>query len=122
MFKKTIATLIVTCSLACAADFEATVGRPQSKKLWWASVATLAAASAADAGSSWGRQEMNPLLRGSNGRFSTRGIQLKSAIVGGVCLGQWLLLRRHPKAQKRLGAANFGMAALTAGAVIHNTR
>lgn len=122
MFKKTIATLIVTCSLACAADIAATVGRPQSKKLWWASVAALAAASAADAGSSWGRQEMNPLLRGSNGRFSTRGIQLKSAIVGGVCLGQWLLLRHHPKAQKRLGAANFGMAALTAGAVIHNTR
>ena len=58
--------------------------QPAGKNLWRASLAAVAAANVMDAGSSWGKRELNPGLSGNNGRFGGQGAVLKLGIVGGV--------------------------------------
>ncbi len=126
MIKKLIALATLTASLSFAGGGliqpATTVEKPHSRKLWWASVATLAAATVLDARSSWGRRELNPLLQGANGRFGARSIEIKSALVGAGVAFQWLALRHHHKASKALSIANFAAAGATTGAAVHNLR
>ena len=88
-------------------------------KLWRLSVAALAAGSTADAWSSYGHVEANPLLGGGS-RFSGRAIGLKAAVAGGVIAGQWLLMRKHPESARAAAITNFGMAAVFSGVAMHN--
>lgn len=81
-------------------------------RFWKASVVALAGATAADAASSVGRIELNPVLRSADGRFGARGIAIKAAISGGAVFAQWLLLRKNPEAEKYAATANF-LAATT---------
>jgi hypothetical protein len=89
-------------------------------KLWRISVAVLAAGSAADAWSSYGRSETNPLLRNSGGRFSAQAIGIKAAVAGGTVAAQWLVLRKRPETAKAAAITNFGMAALFSGVAVRN--
>lgn len=126
MIKKLVALATLAASLSFAAGGlvqSAPAEKPGHKNLWWASVAALATASVLDARSSWGRQELNPLLQGPNGRFNARSVEIKSAIVGASVAFQWFALRHHSqKLEKPLGFANLAAAGLTAGAAIHNLR
>ncbi|HEY1205466.1 MAG: hypothetical protein ABSH46_05910 [Bryobacteraceae bacterium] len=126
MIKKIVALATLAASLSFAAGGLVAPSTPPEKpgkKLWWASVAALAAATALDARSSWGRQELNPLLQGSNGRFNAGSVEIKSAIVGATVAFQWLALRHHSKKlDEPLGFANLAAAGLTAGAAAHNLR
>ena len=75
--------------------------RPNSKrrwkKAWIASWVAFAAVNLLDAHSSVGRRELNPLLRDSNGAFSTRkAALLKSAVGGGFFAVQWWIARKNP--------------------------
>jgi hypothetical protein len=117
---KGIVTLLVSCALAFGA--EAQSNPRHSRKLWWVSVAVLAAASVLDAHSSWGRQELNPLLRGPNDRFGARSAGIKSAMVGGSVAAQWFILRHHPKVEKPAAAVNCAIAASALAAVVHNSK
>jgi hypothetical protein len=121
MIKKLVALATLACSLSFAGGL-VTSTRPErpGKKLWWASVAAVAAASVFDAGSSWGKREMNPLLQSPNGRFGARSIEIKSALVGAGLAFQWLAFRRHPHLAKPLGVLNLSVAGMTAGAAVHN--
>lgn len=94
--------------------------RPRHGKWWKVSVVLLAAASAADAQSSWGRLEANPLLRNGDGRFGSQGIALKALIVGGAVGTQYLLLRKHPKAEKYGIITNAMMAGVLTSVAISN--
>jgi hypothetical protein len=89
-------------------------------KLWKVSAAVLSAVTIADMQSSVGRMEGNPLLAGSNGRFTGRGMALKGAGVGAMLGVQWVMLRRNPQAAKYAAGANFAAAALTGTVVVHN--
>lgn len=91
-------------------------------KLWWASVVAVVAGSAVDAHSSWGRQELNPLLRGANGEFGMKAVAIKAAIAGGVVGAQYLMLRKNPHAAKYAAIANFGMAGAFGGVAVYNHR
>lgn len=93
---------------------------PRMGKWWKLSSAILAAAVAADAHSSWGRMEANPLLRGPDGRFGTRGLALKAALIAGTVGAQYLLLRKHPSGAKYGVAANLAIAGVLGGAAISN--
>ncbi len=75
-----------------------------------------------DAGSSWGKRELNPGLSGSNGRFGGQGAVLKLGMVGGAMALEWLVLRRQPSAKLRRGLAwvNFGSAGVTGAMAIRN--
>jgi hypothetical protein len=126
MIKKLVALATLAASLSFAAgglvQSNTPSEKPSGKKLWWASVAAVAAASVFDARSSWGRRELNPLLQGPNGRFSARSVEIKSVLVGAGVACQWLALRHHNKAAKSFGIVNLAVAGATTGVAIHNTR
>jgi len=85
-------------------------------------MAALAAASALDMHSSWGKREFNPLLRGLGGRFDTRGVAIKSSLVGTACGFEWLLLRKEPRLGNTLAGANLGLAAWMGGIAVRNMK
>ncbi|MEP7363052.1 MAG: hypothetical protein ABI972_07345 [Acidobacteriota bacterium] len=89
-------------------------------RLWKTSLAVMAAASALDLVSSLGRRELNPLLRGGDGRFGARGFAFKSGLTGGALITQMLLMRNNPHAAPYATVANFGMAGVFTSAVLHN--
>ena len=92
----------------------------RQSRLWRWSVATLAAGSATDAWSSYGRFEGNALLRDSRGQFSGRAIGIKAAFAGGGVVAQWLVFRKRPEMARTAAIANFGMAGLFTGVAMRN--
>lgn len=115
---------VTLCAALCASTLNAQsqTERKGLSKLWWASVAAVVAGSAADAHSSWGRQELNPLLRGANGEFGMKAVGIKAAIASGVIGVQYLMLRKNPHAAKYAAIANFGMAGAFGGVAVYNHR
>ena len=115
---------LVAAFLMVSAAFgaDAATGTRLAKKRWWVSVAAVAAASALDIHSSWGRRELNPMLRGPHGRFGARGVAVKSSLVGASCGLQWFVLERKPRMSGALSGANAGLAAWTAGVAARNWR
>lgn len=116
--RKCIVSLLLLCHLGFGA--EATAPKPRRKTWWWTSVAALGAATALDVRSSWGRPEMNALLRGPDGRFAIQGLRIKSSIVAANCGFQWLVLRRRPNMDRTLAGVNSGLAAWYAVAAARN--
>lgn len=100
----------------------------QKQKHWWyASQASLAAANVLDVHSSWGKYELNPVLKSSDGRFGTKGVLLKAAIVGGLVGYQHLvyhkILRKEEDKKRFIKAAtiaNFCLTGVFTGVAIHN--
>lgn len=85
-------------------------------RAWRWSAAALVTGAAADVASSVGRYEMNPLARGSDGRFAVRrGIAIKAAVTGGV-----LLVGRLDR--KAGTVANCAVGGMWAGVAVRNTR
>jgi hypothetical protein len=101
---------------------EAPPERPAAKAtgLWKASLVALAVAAAADVASSVGKRELNPALRGADGRFGGRGMAVKGLVTGSALVGQWLLVRRTPESGRYAAVANFGMAGVFTAAAVHN--
>jgi len=115
-------TPVLSPSLVARLRSEAPPARDIHKpnRLWKTSLAVMAAASAADLISSLGKRERNPLLRGPDGRFGSRGVAIKSALTGGALASQFFLMRRHPYAAPYAATANFGMAGMFTSVAIHN--
>ena len=89
-------------------------------RAWKASIVALAGASAADYSSSLGRQEINPLLRGADGRFSpARGLAFKAGVPVAAIVGQAKAPRRY---RKLWAVVNFALAAEFTYAAVHNMR
>lgn len=116
--------VLAACLLAVGWCPAAELGNPAAvvgKKLWKVSLAVAGAAAAADAATSIGRHELNPALRGPGGTFGSRGIALKSAIVGSTLGVQYFLRLRSPKAYQIGAICNLGMAGVSAATAYHNT-
>ena len=92
------------------------------RRLWLASIGAMILANVADAHSSWGAPEGNPVLRSSDGRFRYRAIGIKVSIVSGLVIGHAVLLRRRPDAARACAGANFVAAGAFAGVAIRNYR
>lgn len=90
------------------------------RRMWKASLAVMAAASAADLLTSMGKRERNPLLQSADGRFRARGMAIKSAITGGAIASQMFLLRKNPEAAPYAAAANFALSGLFTSVAVHN--
>jgi hypothetical protein len=119
--------LLFMCALLAAsagAETRTLLEHPQRgarpSKLWRLSVAALAAGSATDAWSSFGRYEGNAVLRDSQQQFSGRAIGLKVAIAGGGVAAQWLVLRKRPAVARAAAFTNFSMAGLFTGVAVRN--
>lgn len=114
LFRASILAVLITFSVLAKTPTDKT----QDNRLYWASVAAMAAGSAADGATSYGGGELNPLLRGKDGRLGKKGISIKAAIVGGTIVAQWICGKR---ARKTFTKVNFALAgfsgALTARTV-----
>ncbi len=117
------ATRFVLVLTLAANGFAASPAKSTSKKVWLLSAAMLVAASLADAHTSLGRPEANPLLRNPRGDFSpARAVALKSAAVGGTLALEICLTRSRPELRRASSLVNFGSAAALAAATAHNAR
>ena len=97
--------------------------RRRWKKAWIASLVAFAVVNAVDAHSSAGRRELNPLLRGADGRISMgRAIGLKSAIGGGLMAFQWAVAKRRKdkNSYKAFTIANTAATGGLAAVAAHN--
>ena len=97
--------------------------RRRWKKAWIASLAAFALVNVLDAHSSAGRKELNPLLRGADGRISMgRTIGLKSAIGGGMMAFQWAAAkkRKDRNPYKAFAIANTAASGGLAAVAAHN--
>ncbi|MGA3023406.1 MAG: hypothetical protein ABSF98_01415 [Bryobacteraceae bacterium] len=88
--------------------------------LYGISVASVVGANVMDIATSYGKQEANPLFRGSSGTFDARGVMLKSGLLGGLQVSNYLAVRRHPEYSKRAMVMNFVATAIFAGLSVHN--
>ncbi|MCZ2149556.1 MAG: hypothetical protein LC126_17500 [Bryobacterales bacterium] len=123
--RKTLVFSVIVLLASSAAYGETLVTpRPEQRqgrgKWWKISTALLVAATSADAASSWGHQEANPLLRGGNGRFGGQAIALKALILGGTAGAQYFLLKRHPKAEKYAAVTNMILTGAFSAAAASN--
>ena len=109
-------------SLLVAATLVQAAPRTHTKVWWVASVAGLVAANVLDAHSSWGRVEVNPMLRSRDGRFGGRAIAFKAGVTAGVVLIEALSMRRRPDLTSGCALVNFGAAGALGAAAAHNYR
>src|SRR5438270_8362752 len=91
-------SVILFMTLLCGSLQAEDGGGKWTKRLWRASIAAVAAGSAADLHSSLGKHETNGLLANRQGVFSMQGIGLKLAIAGAAVGTQHFILQRHPAA------------------------
>lgn len=105
-----------------AATAQVPIERTEGRKLWVASMSTLAAANALDMHSSWGKRELNPLLANSTGRFGHEGALIKLGLQGGLMVLEYLITRGRPsgKTYKILSMINFGASASLTGIALRN--
>lgn len=85
----------------------------------WSAIA-LGASNALDGASSWGAPETNPVL--GRGTFGPKQVAVKSAIVGGVLVGEWLFKRHHKGAERTFTYMNWAGAGVTTGVAVRNWR
>jgi hypothetical protein len=94
---------------------------PQRRFLRWSQAALVAGASA-DVASSWGAREGNPLLRGNDGRFGSRGASIKLGMIAGGLTIQYFTLKRHPEAARSTTICNVVAAGALGGLAARNAR
>ena len=111
-----LCVLLFTGTLCWGQDLE----RKGPGKRWWASVAAMVGASALDCQSSWGRQELNPVLAGADGRFGAKALGIKAGVAASVAVAQYFLLRKSPGAEKYFTYGNLGMAGVFSAAAYRN--
>ena len=88
-------------------------------RLWQVSLVALGGAHVADCASAVGKQELNPLLRGPDGRFSpARGVLVKA----GVTLPLIYVQHRTPRHRGAWTVLNFVSAGVVAGVAVRNAR
>ena len=89
-------------------------------RTWRWSIAAISAASAADAASSLGMYEINPVL--GRGSFGPRQMAVKGAALTGTLAAQTWLLRKHPRYAGTFAVINYISAGAFTGAAVHNFR
>jgi hypothetical protein len=124
MRKTVLVTLLMLFTMT--ASFAQNLTSPEQHrpkgKLWKLSAIALAIATSVDAHSSWGHMEVNPALRGPNGRFGVRSLAIKGLITGGVIGAQYMMMRNNPKAERYAAATNFALSGAFAGTAFYNYR
>jgi len=112
MLKRTaLIALLVVCSHAQAASW---------RRVWRATEAALVAGTAADAASSFGRRELDPVL--GRGTYGARQAVLEFGITGAMLAAQELAVRHKPFFAKRLAFVNLFRTGLFTGFTVHNER
>ena len=111
---------ILLIFLAVSAQAEAASNK--WRKVWKLSLVVMASANFADAASSYGHIETNPILASANGRFGRKGLALKVGVGAGLVVVEFLLHHKRPVFEVERAAAivNFAVAGGFSAAAIHN--
>jgi hypothetical protein len=80
-----------------------------TSNLYWKSVAFSAAGTGFDVVTSWNRLELNPIMRGKDGRFGTKAVSLKVGALIGTVFIQKKFFRRH---HRLMTIVNFSSGSL----------
>jgi len=91
------------------------------RAVWRVSQVLLAGAEAADAASSWGKNEANPLLRAGQ-RFSYGSLAIKLGALTGGLAAQRYILRKAPNQTPLFASANLAAAAMLGVVARRNTQ
>lgn len=97
--------------------------RKRWRRSWLASWAAFAAVNIIDVHSSMGKGELNPLLRSSDGSFSTRKAGLfKAGLGGGFLAFQGWMIKKNPDRNlyKPFTIANFGATGAMGAVAVRN--
>lgn len=106
--------------LLCSAGMHAESLRSRTRKLFVASVAAVTTAAVADAATSWGKAESNPVLGQS--RFGMGQTGIKIGLVSAAVAGQYLIMRHHSaRAAAGFAAVNFASAGVLGAVAFHNS-
>jgi len=89
------------------------------KFVWIASIFAMAAATGADAATSWHKREANGLLASSDGTFGAKGLGIKAGLAGGLILPQ-IIFHRRKDLRTAFTIGNFAQAGIFTGIAIHN--
>lgn len=81
----------------------------QGRRLYYWSIAALAAGNAADATSSWRRPEANPVLANPGATFGTQSLLLKSGLFGASLLLEHWALHHNLRLYKPFAWMNFAV-------------
>lgn len=119
---------ILLVFLAVSAQAEAASNK--WRKVWKVSLVVMASANFADAASSYGHIETNPILASANGRFGNKALALKGGIGTGVVVVAEILIRHKMirteserlKVDKAAAIVNFAVAGGFSAAAIHNRK
>jgi hypothetical protein len=87
---------------------------------WTISLAPLFASQALDAASSYGMQELNPLLASPDGGFGMKATTLKFGVVGALAATEFFVVRKYPRSAKVFTIVNWTAAGATSALAIHN--
>jgi hypothetical protein len=111
-----ILSIVFLLPAASAAD------RPSRwRAVWRVSMAMLAGANAADAASSWGKKEANPLVR-TGQTFSFGSLAVKMGALTGGLVAQHYILRNAPNETPLFASANLAAAAVLGVVAERNMR
>ena len=105
VWRAAVPVLLLACLFGSVRTCYGQTGEAKSgwKKKWIIAALALTAANIFDAYSSRGGHELNPLLRGVDGKFSPRrAILVKSAASGGGLLLQAILIKKMPDTEAPL--------------------
>jgi len=89
------------------------------RAVWRVSQAMLAGADAADAASSWGKNEANPLVR-TGQRFSYGSLAIKVGALSAGLAAQHYILRKAPNKTPLFATTNLAAAAMLGVVAEHN--
>ena len=106
--------------LLCSAGLHAESLQSRTKRLYHASLAAVTTAAMADAVTSWGKAEMNPVL--GQGRFGVGQAGMKIGLVSAAMAGQFFLMRHHGgRAAAGFAAVNLASAGVLGAVAYHNS-
>lgn len=114
----TIALLLAIASIAHGESLDDPHKHASRDVLWRSSLAALAVASVADIVSSYGQQELNPVL--GQGRFQARQVGVKLSLTGGLVLVELLVRHRRPETSRSWSYANYAASGVAGAASVRN--
>ena len=89
-------------------------------KIYHWSEAALIAGNTLDVQSSYGKPELNILLKDRSGQFGAKGVAIKAGVIVGILFTERYICKREEKAKKPLTFLNFGVGAVTTGFAVRN--
>jgi hypothetical protein len=116
---KRTATFLVLLTVVLLPAASAADRQSRWRILWHVSQAMLAGANVADAASSWGKTEANPLVR-TGVSFSYGSLAIKLGVMSGGLAAQHYVQHKMPAKTPLFASANLATAAMLAVVADHN--